>query len=405
MNEHVPNPAVEFDWPTATESDAPLVARVHGESPSAVPVERPELVATVSEAQAGRSREELAEHLAGATDLDPSAAAARIEELVEAGVLVPEDRARRQGREWHRHGWRRSLYYHLATRDWSPDERGDAAASPGDAERPPDAATRDTTDGRGDGEPIPLPEPDSLPDRPLDEVLLDRRTCREFDGTPMDHRDLSTLLDAALGPVRDVRGRETARDARGSGTARDAGGCENGSAQVATGHENGSARDAGGHDAAHVGLAYQEAASFPFAVRPVVARSPNLEAGSYRYLLDDHALQPLDADAGATPEAVDETLRETVVGQPFVEGGAVTLLVTADLDAYRRLHDGPGALRQLFTAVSAHVHRCILAATAMGFDCFQSAAFDDGRAAAVAGTDSLAEPVVYLLTVGTGVAR
>lgn len=364
MNDYVPNPAVEFDWPTATESDAPLVARVHGESPSTVPVERPELVATVSAAQAGRSREALADHLAGATDLDPSAAAARVDELVETGVLVPEDRADRQGREWLRHGWRRSLYYHLATRDWSPGERGDAAASPGDAERSSDGATRDT-DGCGDADPVPLPEPDPLPDRPLDEVLLDRRTCREFDGTPMDHRDLSTLLDAALGPVRAATGR----------------------------------------DAAHVGLAYQESASFPFVVRPVVARSPNLEAGSYRYLLDEHALQPLDADAGATPEAVDEALRETVVGQPFVEGGAVTLLVTADLDACRRLHDGPGVLRHLFTAVSAHVHRLILAATAMGFDCFQSAAFDDGRAAAVAGSDSLAEPVVYLLTVGTEVDR
>lgn len=364
MNVYVPNPAVEFDWPTATESDAPLVARVHGESPSTVPVERPELVTTVSEAQAGRSRDELADHLAGATDLDPSAAATRIDELVEAGVLVPEDRAGRRGREWLRHGWRRSLYYHLATRDWSPGEREDAA-SHGDAERSPDAATRDATDGRGAGEPIPLPEPDPLPDRPLDEVLLDRRTCREFAGTPMDHRDLSTLLDAALGP----------------------------------------ARAATGHDAAHEGLAYQEAAGFPFAVRPVVARSPNLEPGSYRYRLDDHALEPLDADVGATPEAVDEALRETVVGQPFVDGGAVTLLVTADLDAYRRLHDGPGALRHLFTAVSAHVHRLILAATAMGFDCFQSAAFDDGRAAAVADTDSLVEPVVYLLTVGTEVQR
>lgn len=190
MNVYVPNPAVEFDWPDPATSDAPLVARVHGDPPGTVPVEEPGVVETMAYALDGRSRDELAAHLAGTTGLDRAAARDRITALIDGRVLVRDGPTRRREREWLRHGWRRSMYYHLATRDWSPGVR-DAAPL---AASPPD-----------DGETVALPDPGRLPNRPLDEVMLARRTCRSFDGTPMAARDLSTLLAAGLGPVRSAR--------------------------------------------------------------------------------------------------------------------------------------------------------------------------------------------------------
>lgn len=371
MNVYYANPAVEFDWPEPAESDAPLVARVHDDPPATVPIELPVEVETVGDALSGLPRDELAARLAERAGLEPDAAVDRIDALVEAGVLVPDGPTRRRGRRWLDHGWRRSLYFHLETRDWAPPswERPDEPVPSGPADEgmasPDDGGTApsedDGTAPPAGGGTVPLPPPGDLPDRPLDEVLLDRRTCRAFDGTPMPARDLSTLLDAALRPVRAARRR----------------------------------------GAAPVGTRFLETGWFPFAVRPVVARSPGLDPGTYRYLVDDHALRPVEADVDPTPTGVDRAVRESVVNQPFVEGGAVTLLLSADLAAYRRGRPEPGALRHVFTAVSGHLHRFIVAATAMGYGCFQSAAFDDSRIAALAGTDGLDEPVAYLLTVGT----
>lgn len=69
------------------------------------------------------------------------------------------------------------MFYYLAAVDWEVTDTGER-----DSARQA-SATPDRE----------LPEPDPLPDRSLNDVMLDRRTCREFDGSTVEATALSSI--------------------------------------------------------------------------------------------------------------------------------------------------------------------------------------------------------------------
>lgn len=339
------NPAVQFEWTDSEQTDPPLVASVasHG----TVAVHDVQLLDALEYAFDPRSRAELRAHMAEECGYDRSEARKRLDELLDDGLLLPAEQVEER-RNWYEHGWNLSLYYHLATRDWSFDGHAEAPAEAGAAAEP------------AVGDEVALPSPDPIPDEPIDDVLLDRRTCRDFDGSAIESADLSSILYHGLAP----------------------------------------ARDAGDGQPVSKALSYFDADTFPFAVYPVVARSGDLGRGLYRYRVDDHSLASLEDWAGESPETVDDRLQNIVTDQPFIQGGSATLLFTADFEAAQRRYADAAALRHVYASVSTHAHRVLLAANAFGFDAFQSAALKDSTADELVGVDGYRRTVLYFMTIG-----
>lgn len=341
------NPAVEFEWSGPERGDSPLVVSAASAPRSVVGLDDVELLDVLEYAFDPRPKPQLYSYAAEACDCDESEARERINELVESRVLLPAERVEER-RNWFEHGWDLSLRYHLATRDWSFD--GHADPSP----------RGDSDFDRPSGDAVELPAPDPVPDEPLGDVLLDRRTCREFDESSIGSGDLSSLLYHGLAPVRDADDGSDVSEA----------------------------------------LSYFDAEAFPLSVYPVVVRSEDLDRGLYRYRIDDHATYPLEDWSDETAEAVDDRLQNIVVNQPFIEGGSVTLLFAADLEAVQRQYDDAAALRHLYATVSAHAQRILFTATAFGFDAFQSAALKDGVVDELVGVDGYRRAVLYFMTIG-----
>lgn len=339
------NPAARFEW--SERSNQSLVASIPSGSTDTVAVRDAELLDALEYAFAPRSKAQLRTHLVEECGYDRSKAHERLDELIESGLLLPEERVEGR-RNWFEHGWNLSLYYHLATRDWSFDS--DVSASP-EAESTRDGPASDA---------VELPSPAPIPDEPLDDVLLARRTCRDFDGSTVESRDLSSILYHGLAPVRDASDGERVSEA----------------------------------------LSYVDTGAFPLTVYPVVTRSSDLGRGLYRYRVDDHSVRSLEDWTDEGPAAVDDRLRNIVVNQPFIEGGSATLLFAADLEAVRRRYADAAALRHLYATVSAHAHRILLTANAFGFDAFQSAALKDSVVDELVGVDGYRRAVLYFMTIG-----
>lgn len=342
------NPASQFKWhPSSGNPDSPLTAVVAGSSLEKQSIQDTRAVELLEYALDGKTREKLCNYLVEKHDLTRSEAEREVEELIESGLLLANQQEVERRRAWFEHDWDRSLYYHLSTRDESVAKRQVH-------EREAETSTED------EGDVIDLPTPEEVPDEPLDQVLLDRRTCRDFDGSPIDGTDLSSILYHGLAPIR-----KTTRD-----------------------------------DASSVSdvLSFLEV-SFPITIYPVVARSPDVDAGVYRYELDRHSLWRLN-DTEYTETEIDDLLQSIVVNQPFIKDAPVTLVLSLDLQKYRRTCPHSAGLRHLFTVVSTHAHRLLLAANAFGYDVFQCAALKDSLADEVVGADGFDEAVVYTLTIG-----
>ncbi|USZ66718.1 nitroreductase family protein [Halorussus salilacus] len=342
------NLAAQFKWgPSSGKPGSPLTAVVAGSSSGNRAVQDIRTVELLEYALDGKTRETLCSYLVEKHDLVRAEAEHEVEELIESGLLLENHQQVEGGQTWFEHDWDRSLYYHLSTRDESVIE-------PRVYEQELETATQ------GDRDVIELPTPEEVPDEPLDKVLLDRRTCRDFDGSPIDSTDLSSILYHALAPIR-----------------------------KATRDDEQNVSD---------GASFFEASRFPLTIYPVVARSPDVESGVYRYELERHSLRNLDTEY--TEKETDDLLQSIVVNQPFIEDAPVTLVISTDIQKFRHIHPQSMGLRHLFTVVSTHAHRLLLTANAFGFDVFQCAALKDSLADGVVGADGFDEAVVYTLTIG-----
>lgn len=341
------NPALRFEWSGSEQTEPLLEASIPSSSHGTVAVHDVELLDTLEYAFAPRSKAQLRSHMVEECGYDRQEARERLEELVESGAILPEERVEER-RNWYEHGWDLSLYYHLATRDWSFDS--DAETVPR-AELSSDPPVDDV---------VELPSSAPIPDEPLNDVLLGRRTCREFDGSSIESQDLSSILYHGLTPFRNAIDGEDVSEA----------------------------------------LSYFEAETFPLSIHPVVTRSDDLDRGLYRYRIDDHSLASVEDWADESAVEVDDRLQNIVVDQPFIKGGSATLLFAADLEAIQRRYADAAALRHLYATVSVHAHRILLTANAFGFDAFQSAALKDSVVDELVGVDGHRQAVLYFMTIG-----
>lgn len=343
------NPAARFEWhPSTSNADSPLTAVISGSSVEKQPVHDTRTVELLEYALDGKSKKKLCDYLIKKHDLAPPEADRKVEELIESDLLLENRQRIEGGQTWFEHDWDRSLYYHLSTRDEPVPER-----------QPYEGKTGTAEDG---GKVIDLSTPAEVPDKPLNQVLLDRRTCRDFDGSPIDGNDLSSILYHGTTPAR---------------------------ATTQDGESNVSET-----------LSFLEVSSFPITVYPIIARSPDINPGVYRYEMNSHSLRHLDDMEYNTGEEINDLLQNIVVNQPFIENAPVTLVLSVDLQKWRRIRPQSSGLRHLLTVVSTHAHRLLLTANAFGFDVFQCAALKDSLADEVVGADGFDEAVVYTLTIG-----
>jgi hypothetical protein len=216
---------------------------------------------------------------------------------------------------WERHGCKLSLEYYAS----SAAHRSSVPATVHRGER---AEAEPVRSGA-----IVLPTPDALPATPLDELLHRRRTCRQFDGRPLDRGTLSFVLAHAF-----------------------------------------------------------EGGNVPeyLTVHVLAMRVDGIPSGVYRYLRVPHGLELVRA---CGPERLEQQVVEMLIGQTYVIGSGAGLLMSGDLDALVARYAAPSALRTWLVRLGALAQRMILLGHARGVQSFLSAAIlDDAAARCTAGS-------------------
>ncbi|WP_276282633.1 nitroreductase family protein [Halorussus caseinilyticus] len=359
MHEHTSQPAnvvrtnrtLRTRFPgVLTDSERPVIDVYDGESVSTRELTTPVTLSLLSFATEPRTLAEIDEHLRERSSLDADRRTALTASLRDDGILVAPGATPESAVEWVRRGWYGALYYHLQTRDDGPADGSAFDYPPTAAESPP-------------GPRVALPDPEPLPDVPFADVLLSRRTCRDFDGTAISRQSLSTLLFHTFEPIRRVR---------------------SGDVEAATTDER----------LAVAGLA-------PFLV---VNRGSDLDTGVYRYDPANHALFEVEGTAladDADGTAADAAVQRLVTGQPYIDGASMTLVLTFRI-AHLQQSGNLSCLRNLFTTASASGHRLLLTAVGTGFEVFQTAAVSESVASELLGVDEFAHAPGYVLAVGQG---
>lgn len=273
-------------------------------------------------------------------------------ELVDAGLLVvagsEEDRRERRLDETWRWG-DEARWLHFATR--RQRFTGDPEAERAEMlervpEDPPPSPFRD----RGPVD-VPLPPPDRELSESLSSTLERRRTCRDFDATPVDLGTLACLLEWVWGA------REVVRD-------------------PPLGEHLLKTSPSGG-------------ARHPIEVYPLLLRVEGAPAGKYHYDVRRHGLVRI-------PGALDPELAVRLfAGQRWFADAAALFVMTAVLPrsmwkypiehAYRVLHLDAGHLGQTFH----------LACTALGLGPITSGALDYPLCESELAVDGIREVVLY----------
>lgn len=341
-----PSSVVEFDWRVSGEQ---RTRRLPGEElASTAPIDGLELLSILEYALEGRTYDELVQFVRAEVVESADLARQVVDDLVDAGFVVRDD-ATDAFELWREHRWGPALSYHLTRMD-SGEE---TSVSPPDDGRHGTTASVSSTYRS-------LQPPSDLPDRPLDEVTLDRYTCRNFEDRSFDEETASTLLDHTFAPVRDLRDRIA--------------------------------------DAGSESLSLREFRHAGFEVYPVLTRVEEFDPGIYHYSIREHALAPIELFDD--PAAADEFVTETAHTQRHPEGGAMTVLFSNKFDWNRSWCDSPRGLTDGYLAISQHLHRFILVATALGLENFLTPALKDDFVDDAVGLDGYSEAVSYVATVG-----
>lgn len=348
--QYLTNKTTKIDW---RGSDEELAVSTYHDGPS---TQRLDDVSTLEILEFGLDPKSEAELLAFMTDelglIEPQAER-QFRSLVDSGLLVPSDHPfLEKSSEWFDKKWRQALYYHFGTQDVDPAENRRPTGTPPDRtlER-----ARDVVEGTV----VELPEPGSLTDKPVNEVMLRRRTHRTFAGEAFDARTLSTLLYHSFEKTRKGRNR-VAREETAS------------HASVAT--------------------------HLPFEVSLVVQRNDDLEPGVYRYDIREHEL--VRTRTFESPEAADDRVVEVTVDQSYPAGAAVTVLFTTPFSREFERYRHSRALRNAYVQAAVQSHRVILTAIAMDLRAFLTPAIRDTVADDLVGVDGFEEAVTYTTPVG-----
>jgi SagB-type dehydrogenase family enzyme len=274
-----------------------------------------------------------------------------LEALVDQGILVCEG-SDQDLRELQLDAWKWDLsarYYHFATKDveFSTDYEGELPYFTNlAAVEPPPAHYKDY-----DSKFLALPPPLPLPERPLEEILRNRRTQRWFIPHVISQTIFSQLIFFTWGKLGSVdEGLISGRIFRTSPS----GGCRH-----------------------------------PIEVYPIINQVEGIPAGIYHYSVRRHGLELLEAG-----DFVD-LVTKFCADQPWVRNASVFFVMSAIFPrsmwryrfsrAYRVVQMDAGHLGQTFQLVS----------TCLGLDSFITAALRDTMIESTLGLDGIMESVIY----------
>jgi SagB-type dehydrogenase family enzyme len=202
---------------------------------------------------------------------------------------------------------------------------------------------------------VPLPPPE-LPETPLADAMLARRSVRSFGAGPLTLAQVATLLHAAYGVTHTLD--------RPDGTP-----------------------------AAPLRSVPSGGALYPLEVYVLASRVDGLEPGLYHFDPLRRVLEVLRTE-DPQPDLLEISTYPEIVG-----GSAVTWFVT--LVVWRtRFKYGPRGYRFALLEAGHLAQNLLLTATALGLAAVPLGGFYDGRADAYLGVDGVHESTIYTLTAG-----
>lgn len=333
-------------------SECGVTVRVRGEEDAELRIDDEVGLDLVIFSTKPRSLEELISFVSTNGDRTRSEAESYVANLVSNSVLLEQPPSEDLQR-WYRFNWTLPLYYHLNSQT-APDsaslnERKDEITIPQSETNPENC--------------LELPVPDNPPTTSLEEVLRQRRTCRNFSAKPMPVEDISKILFYSYIPMKEQYDKQS-----------------------------------GPIDPAE--WTYAEASLLPFNIYLLVLEADGLDSGIYRYSVQRHALASINSEV--SDEELKELPTEILSGYDTAEGASLFVLFTVDFERYQRMFPYPRALRGLFMNLSRVAHRLLLSAVAMEYEVFQSAALARNVANSVTETKTFDESVLYMVAVGDG---
>lgn len=195
---------------------------------------------------------------------------------------------------------------------------------------------------------VPLPPADTERGMALNKALASRRSIRTYTGQGLDKASIGQLLWSAQGRTSETGGR----------TAPSAGGRYPLEVYIVTGRQN-----------------------------------QDLEPGAYRYIPDQHALEPIIADAD-----LRERLSRAALDQPWVREAPMTVVISA-VSARTKAVYGERGLRYVILEVGHAAQNVLLEAVALGLGAVPVGAFDDDQVRRIL-LLSAEETPLYLIPVG-----
>ncbi len=289
---------------------------------------------------------------------DPDSVRTAIKQLVEAGLLRTRKEAERETRfeeEW-RHWSTEARFFHFGTKDAAyigdDQEHRRAAAEAALASGPPPAIFKTYPDAPR----VFLPRGLTLPPASFGDVLLRRRTHRQFTTRPIELTALSAVLHYTFAPMHFV-------DAREYGTL-----------MMRTSPAGGARHEL----ECYVGALNVE----------------GLQPGLYHYAARDHTLELVDAEFDRA------VLDRLAFGQQMAVSAGFVCFLTAVFERATYKYRHPRTLRMILLDAGHLAQTFALTCTALGLGPFQTAAFRDSEVEQAIGLDGFAEGSLYLLGAG-----
>jgi SagB-type dehydrogenase family enzyme len=201
-----------------------------------------------------------------------------------------------------------------------------------------------------------LPQPDRLGRWDVSELLVSRRTCREFSGAALSLNEVANLLFYTGGVL-----------------------CE--------------------HDTIAFGTVLKKCAPSPGArhgteLYPVILNCEGAEPGLYHYCVEHHALAAIaDIDT-------KQFLRAALVNQEYFENASMTVFFTCVVARLQWKYKVPRIYRLAHLEVGHYCQNFLLAATALRRGAFCTGALGDSVIEAALGVDGRQEFVLYAAGAG-----
>lgn len=218
---------------------------------------------------------------------------------------------------------------------------------------------------KDDAQRIPLPKPFALTDDSLNNALLQRKTCRSFNGDAIPLDDLATLLYLTLGYLHE---RENDRDS-----------------SIAYGLDARRSSPSGGGLNACEGFL-------------LVQNVTGLEPGIYAYHPAEHALSPVNP----LPEPA---LGNLLAGQHFINNLPLGLFITARFDKLWWKYEHSRAYRMAFVEAGHLSQSFQLVATTLGLNTWLTGAFADSQVEALLKIENSAEQPLFFVGCGASDGR